>query len=185
MKEDRKQRKNNNLTEIKYPSAELLQSHCYDDYNRLINTYDKIYEKVNIALAFSGIVLLVILNCFDYTLIIEMFRLSSTLELFSMLILMLCSTASTVCMVWAVIQLLLLMHSKTVTVFDSVAARNDEIYLWSPDEAALWLIDKYTYAVSELRIVITYKQKKYDSAIIKIVLSILSYAVVLIIKKGV
>ena len=162
-----------------------MQIPCYDDYNRLINTYDKIHEKVNITLAFCSIVLLVILNSFDYTMITEMFCISSKLELFSILALLFCSAASLVCMVWAVVQLLLLMHSKAVTVFDSVAVRNDEIYRWSPDEAALWLVDKYTYAVSELRTVISYKQKKYDSAIIKIVISILTYAIVVIIEKGV
>lgn len=177
--------KNNNYPKIKYPSSELLQSPCYEDYKRLVDTYDKIYEKVNIALAFCGIILIVILNSFDYTLITQLFSITSELALFSLLTLLLCSTLSVVCIIWAVIQLLLLMRSKAITVFDSIAVRNDEIYRWTPDEAALWLIDKYTYAVSELRIVISEKQKKYDAAVIKVVISILTYAVVLIIKKGV
>jgi len=185
LKEGKKQSEIKYPPKIKYPSAELLQSPCYEDYKRLIDTYDKIYEKVNIALAFCGIALLVILNSFDYTMITEMFCALSKLELFSLLTLLFSSLASTICMVWAVIQLLLLMHSRTVTVFDSIAARNEEIYRWSPDEAALWLIDKYTYAVSELRTIISAKQKKFDSAIIKIMISILAYAIFLIIEKGV
>lgn len=185
MKECKKQSENNNPPKIKYPSAEVLQPPCYDDYKRLIDTYDKIYEKVNITLAFCGIILLVILNSFDYTQILKISSITSELILFSILTLLLCSIVSVVCMIWAVIQLLLLMRSKTITVFDSIAVRNDEVYRWLPDEAALWLIDKYTFAASELRTVISDKQKKYDSAVIKIVISILAYAVVLIIEKGV
>ena len=88
-------------------------------------------------------------------------------------------------MVWAVIELLLLTRSKSIIVFDSMAVRNDEIYNWPIDQAALWLIDKYTYSVFKLRKIIFDKQKKYDSTVNKIVISILSYAIVLINGKGV
>ena len=37
--------------ETKYPSAEIVQSACLEDYKRCLESYDKIYEKVNIALA--------------------------------------------------------------------------------------------------------------------------------------
>lgn len=38
--------------DIHYPSAEMLLQVCYNDYQRLIDTYDKIYEKVNVTLGF-------------------------------------------------------------------------------------------------------------------------------------
>ena len=181
-----KRTKNNKLKRIiKYPSAELLQPSCFEDYKRLIDTYDKIYEKINIALAFCSVVILLILNSFDYNLFFGIFYTKSKLELFSVFILLLCSTISVICMIWAVIELLLLTRSKSIIVFDSISIRNDEIYYWPKDQAALWLIEKYTYAVFELRKVISNKQKKYDSIVIKIVISILSYAIVLIIEKGV
>ena len=163
---------------VQYPSAEFVQQACFEDYHRLIDTYDKIYEKVNVTLAFCGIILLVILGSVNYTYVADISRTQSNLEL-------LCSVASAVCIIWAVIQLLLLMRSKTLPVFDSIDIRNEEIYRWNPDAAAVWLIDKYTIAITGLRTAIAEKQKKYDSAVTKVVVALLLYSIVLIIEKGI
>lgn len=168
-----------------YPSAEFLQQVCSDDYHRLINTYDKIYEKVNITLAFCGVVLLVILGSVDYTYIGVLHKIQSNLELFTLLLLLLSSAASAVCIVWAVIQLLLLMRSRTLSVFNSIDIRNEEIYRWNSDDAAVWLIDKYTIVIAELRTVIAKKQKEYDSAVEKVMIAFVLYSLTLIIEKGV
>ena len=170
---------------IQYPSAEYVQQACFDDYRRLIDTYDKIYEKVNVTLAFCGVVLLDILGSVNYTYVADICRTQSNLELFTLLLLLLCSVASAVCIIWAVIQLLLLMRSKELSVFDSIDIRNEEIYRWNPDAAAVWLIDKYTIAITGLRTAIAEKQKKYDYAVTKVVIALLLYSVVLIIEKGV
>jgi len=168
-----------------YPSAEFVQQACFEDYHRLIDTYDKIYEKVNVTLAFCGIILLVILGSVNYTYVADICRTQSNLELFSLLLLLLCSVASAICIIWAVIQLLLLMRSKTLSVFDSIDIRNEEIYRWNHDAAAVWLIDKYTIAITGLRTAIAEKQKKYDSTVTKVVIALLLYSVVLIIEKGI
>ena len=170
---------------VQYPSAELVQQACFEDYHRLIDTYDKIYEKVNVTLAFCGVILLVILGSVNYTYVADICRTQSNSELFSLLLLLFCSVASAVCIIWAVIQFLLLMRSKELTVFDSIGIRNEEIYRWNLDAAAVWLIDKYTIAVSDLRKVIGEKQKRYDTAVTKIVIALLLYSVVLIIEKGI
>ncbi len=170
---------------VQYPSAEFVQQACFEDYHRLIDTYDKIYEKVNVTLAFCGIILLVILGSVNYTYVVDICRTQSNLELFSLLLLLLCSVASAICIIWSVIQLLLLMRSKTLSVFDSIDIRNEEIYRWNPDTAAVWLIDKYTIAIAGLRTAIAKKQKKYDSAVFKVVVALLLYSVVLIIEKGI
>ena len=79
----------------------------------------------------------------------------------------------------------MLIKSKEITVFDSVAIRNDEIYNLQPNEAALWLIDKYTLAIPELRTIIHNKQKAFNSVVVKIIISILTYSVLLMSTKGV
>lgn len=170
---------------IKYPGAETIQNACYEDYKRCLDTYDKIYDKINIALAFCGIVLLVILSSFDYTVILKIASVSSKLELFSLLLYIACSSTSVVCIVWAVIKLLLLMRSQSVSVFDSIACRNDEIYKFSSDEASLWLIDKYTIATQDLKGINEQKNTAFNSVITKIVISLLTYSLVIIINKGV
>ena len=169
---------------LQYPSSEMLQQVCYEDYSRLIETYDKIYEKVNIMLAFCGIILLVILGSVDFTFVRNICQSTTNAELFMGLLFFGCSAVSAICIVWAVIQLLFLMRSKSLLVFNSVDIRNEEIYRWNPDQAALWLIDKYTVVIDILRKTIKDKQKAYDSAITKIIVALIVYAVVLVIGKG-
>lgn len=179
----KKRHQNEDIKEY-YPSAELLKADCYEDYKRLIETYDKIYEKINIALAFCGVILLVIISDFDYRIIGKLINSETYIEGFTYTTLLICSLLSVIMIIWAVIQLLLLTRSREIKVFDSIAVRKEEIYREKPEVAAMWLIDKYTIATNELRTVIADKNKEYDVAILKLVISILSFAVVVIIKKG-
>lgn len=168
-------------TSIKYPSAELIQTACYEDYRRCLETYDKIYEKINIALAFCGAVLIVILSNIDFEIINKMKDIQGH-ALFFQHIELICILVSTGLIVWSVVQLLLLMRSQTIYVFDSIAARNEEVYDLLPNEAALWLIDNYTFATNELREINNNKHEQYNSAIIRIVVSLLAYSVTYFIK---
>lgn len=171
------------MSENQYPSAELLQSVCADDYKRLIETYDKIYDKISIALAFSGVVLFVVLSGFDYTIVKDICTANNR-ELFTILLQLVFSSIGAIFIVWGVIQLLYLLRSKTITLVDSVSIRNDEVYLETSENAAMWLIDKYTIAISELKIINSKKQKSFDSAVTKVIVSIIAYAFVMVIQKG-
>lgn len=167
-----------------YPSACLLQGACFEDYKRVLETYNKIYDKINIALVFSGVVLVVILQAFDYTLFFKWGPNSSRMEILFIFVQLLCMITSSVSIVWAVVQLLLLTRSQRLPVFDSIAIRNIKIYNESPETAALWLIDKYTTAVSEMVKISQSKQKVFDTAVVKIVISISVYAFLIILQKG-
>lgn len=168
----------------KYPSATLLQDACYSDYMRLINTYDKIYDKVNVTLAFCGLVLFVIVDKFDYTKVMELCSEKIHARYFLLLLYVVAMLGSAILIVWAVIALLMLMRSKEIHVVDSVAIRNEKIYDWLPDEAALWLIGKCTDSVYELRDINKNKQKQFDRVTIKVIVAILFYALMLIVEKG-
>ena len=50
-----------------YPSARFLLDSCFQDYQRILDNYNKIYEKINIALAFSGVILTIMLGAFDFS----------------------------------------------------------------------------------------------------------------------
>ena len=50
-----------------YPSACFLLDSCFQDYQRIQDNYNKIYEKINIALAFSGVILTIMLEAFDFS----------------------------------------------------------------------------------------------------------------------
>lgn len=164
-----------------YPAAEIIQTACYDDYKRCLETYDKIYEKINIALAFCAAVLIVILSNIDFEIINKMKNIQGY-ELFWKHIELICILVSTGLIIWSVVQLLLLMRSQTIYVFDSIAARNEEVYDLLPNEAALWLIDNYTFATNELREINNIKHKQYNAAIVKIVVSLLMFSLTYFIK---
>lgn len=168
----------------KYPSAELLQSSCYEDYMRLINTYDRIHDKINISLAFVGLIITVIIRNCDYTILQRIYSTKNSSELLVLILYAVSSFFSAFFIVVSTVQLLLLLRSKKVLVFDSRSIRNDEIYKWSNEDAALWLIEKYTYIVNELKPIILEKQKKYDSAMTKAVIAVIAFAISEIIKKG-
>ena len=170
---------------VKYPAAEISQQACYEDYRRLIDTYDKIYEKINITLAFCGVILLVILSNFDYTYLSNMCSVQERTKLAAILMIIHTSAISSICILWSVVQLLLLMQSRTIPVVDSIEIRNQEIYKWRTDKAAVWLIDKYTLAINGIREVIAKKKKIFNAVVVKIVVALLLYAVTLIIEKGV
>lgn len=181
--EERTDTNNRSDNSVKYPSAELVQSICYSEYQHCLATYDKIYEKVNIALAFSGIILVLVLSSFDYTVIS---RLSSAtkLELFTLITYLSCSVVASICLLWAVLKLLLLMRSRQLTVFDSIDLQNEKIYNENKDVASLWIIDKLTRAILEIKNETKKKQRSYDFSVILVVIALIAYAVVLIIQKG-
>lgn len=175
----------NNLNEKQlHPSAELLQQTCRDEYMRLIKTYDAIYTKVNIVLAFCGVVLAVVVKSIDFTIwksgclkfnFINAVKM--TTPIFSLL--------SIAMMLVAVLLLLGLMRSKPLVVFDASAIRTEKVYNIEPDKSALWLIDKYTIAIEDLRNTIAEKQGEFDKTIKYIIYSVISYVIYIVISKGV
>lgn len=175
-----------NSSDLKqYPSAEMLKIDCYNDYIRLLDTYDKIYTKVNIALAFSGTVILAMVSKFDYNIIFDLIACKNKSELFVQLLYLFSSVIATCCSFWSLIQLLILLKGKQLVVFNSIDIRNKKIYEKETNNAALWLIDKYTTAVCSLKIIIEKKQNKYDLAISLLVVSIIAYCISIIAQKGI
>lgn len=177
----RKKRRNR----LTYPSSVLLQSACYEDYKRIVDTYEKLYSKISIALGVSSAILLAILSSFDYKLLFIEKGSFSNGEMFFLFVRFLCSSISSCLIVCATIQLLLLVRSSPVKVFNSLDIRNERIYCYKEDEAALWLIKAYTEAAYELKELTNIKQKSFDSAILKLVISILVYIGVIITEKGI
>lgn len=179
-------RSDENNSDLKqYPSAEMLKIDCYNDYIRLLDTYDKIYTKVNIALAFSGTIILAMVSKFDYTIIFNLIACKNKSELFVQLLYLFSSAIATCCSFWSLIQLLTLLKGKQLVVFNSTDIRNKKIYEKETNKAALWLIDKYTTAVCSLKIIIEKKQNKYDLAISSLVVSIIAYCISIIAQKGI
>lgn len=167
-----------------YPSAELLLEACTQDYLRIQNRYDKLYEKVNIALAFAGIVIVFMFN------IVEPFwnnwKFEGVTRWWIALIVaesVFC-TASVTLIVIAIIKLLMLLKSRTVEAFKSEDIRNSEVYYECNEIAAMWLIDKYTIIVHNMRPIIEEKQKAYDYTMWLLIIGVGCLVITIFMQKG-
>lgn len=166
----------------KYPSAEKIKQVCYEDYLRVIKTYDKIYDKVNIALAFCGTVLLVILSNFDYTAFYKIKNVSNKIIIY---IYLFSSAIAVLFIIISIVKLLLLMKSREVKVVNSIDLQNQRLYFESLETTNMWLIDKYNRAINSLRQTIEEKQKQYNCSVTMLIIAIITFAISLIFKKGI
>lgn len=169
---------------VQYPAAELLAQHTYEDYKNNLDSYNRIYDKVNVALAFCGVILLVLIEHVDFSLLRKALKATTFWTGFSMLFTFALSAISVGMIVYATIMLIRLMESKEVLVFNSIEFRNEHRYKFTPDQAALALILAYTNCIFDLQKKIKEKQTKFDSVIILMAGSVLLYVLAVIWEKG-
>ncbi len=167
-----------------YPAASIIKEACYNEYTRMIQTYDKIYEKINVSLTFCGGLLLLIIKEFDFTKILQVKTTVNNKEIIVYIIYSMAFISSVGYIFSTVIGLLRLLKGREIMTFDSISARDNELYAESEQDASVWLIDKYTKSVQSLQCVIQEKQAKYDETIGKAIIALLTFAVASIIEKG-
>ena len=165
-----------------YPSAELLYNVCYDEYRHSLDSFDKVYEKINIALAFSGVILLVIMSSFDFTAVFQIKLHTPMIETILLWGIFIFSLASVILIVWAVVQLLMLMRSRTLTVLDSVSLCNDRWYYKTVETTLMWMIYVCAQTTSKVREQTKKKQRSFDNSVLKIVIALLCFAITIIMK---
>ena len=180
---------NNKQSNVTYfPSAELLQVTCFEEYKRILDMYYKIYDKVNVSLVFCGTLFLIFFSNYDFSILAAAIKGCINKDIKDLSLWYICdSILSAGCfflLVWSVIQLILLLKSKPLDVLDIIEIRNRIVYIKPVDIASAWLIGMYTDAVNKLLPLVNKKQKRYDCAIIKIIICLLLYAVELVIQKG-
>ena len=96
---------------------------------------------------------------------------------------LMCLGGSLIVIVGATIYLLFLLRGRRIAVFKSEDIRNEEIYRNKESHAALWLIDKYTRIVNEVRPIVQKKQKAFDNAMVAIIVGIMMYVVAVLLEK--
>lgn len=165
-----------------YPSAQLLYPVCQAEYERIMEIRDKMYDRINIVMSFAGVVLLVILQNFDWKIFLELKNQEGQGNWFPVLVQALLSFISVVGIIWAEVELLLLIRGQGIGIVDSVEIWNQKLYKELPDNAAVWLMNRYTEAVSQAGTINERMQKKFNGAISKIAVSFLLYAILAVIE---
>lgn len=172
------------MAKKKYPSACLVLESCIQDYQRVQGNYDQIYEKINIALAFTGVVLTLMLNFLDFSAVNVWLCESTVMEVILIAIELTSQLAGLLLIGISTVHFLLLMKGREVPVFDSIDIRNKEIYCNKESAAAVWLIGQYTAALAELRPIVRRKQDAFDRGITITVIGIISYSVAMLLMKA-
>ena len=167
-----------------YPSAQFLVDACFNDYQRLQDNYSKVYEKTNIALAFVGVVLTIMLTTLDFSSLSKIMGNMNVGQLLLALIEIGCYICGVGLLLICAIKFLHLLKGKDIPVFNSVDVRDAELYREDNETAAMWLIDKYTSVVFELRPIVERKQKAFDSTLTMTIGGIILYSISVILQKG-
>lgn len=167
----------------KYPSAEFLYSVSLEDYNRVLSNYDRIYDRINIALTLCGVVLIVILSNIDITAILN-WNGYTNLEKMAVGIYGVCAIGSSVLIIIAVIRLLLLARSKEILSFDSNSIKTEALYKEKLEDSALWVTLQYIRVINDIRDKIKEKQKVFNMATIQVIIALLAYVISMLIHNG-
>lgn len=167
-----------------YPSACFLLDSCIQDYQRLQENYNRIYDKVNVALAFAGVVLTIMLGSFDFTQAKLLVNDMTVASLIMTSVELICLIGGMGLTLFSIVYLLTLLGGRKIAVFKSEDIRNEEIYREKESHAAMWLIDKYTQIVNEVRPVVQKKQASFDKALIIIIVGIIMYTISVILREG-
>lgn len=167
-----------------YPSAQFLVDACFNDYQRLQENYSKLYEKTNIALAFVGVILTIMLGTLNFSSLSKIMGNMNVGQLLLALIEIGCCICGVGLLLISGIKFLYLLKGKDIPVFNSVDVRDAELYREDNETAAMWLIDKYTLVVFELRPIVEKKQKAFDSTLTMTIGGIILYSISVVLQKG-
>ena len=169
---------------VKYPAAPILADACFQDYLRLQENYNRLYEKVNIALAFAGVALTLVVSTLDFTHLFSEIAGYRLWMLILRIVYTICEVACVASLFYATVRLLLLLRSKALPVFKSEDVRDKEVNEATEDEAAMWLIDKYTICTHGMRPIVAKKQLVFENALTAIIIGLILFAIVVGIGKA-
>lgn len=167
-----------------YPSACFLLDSCVQDYQRLQENYNRIYDKINVALAFAGVVLTIMLESFDFAPVKLYVKDITVASLIITVVELICLVGGMGLTLISIVYLLTLLRGRKIAVFKSEDIRNEEIYREKESHAAMWLIDKYTRIVNEVRPVVQKKQEVFDKALVTIIVGFILYVIAIVLRKG-
>lgn len=166
-----------------YPSASITYSACMDEYNQLLSNYDKIYDRVNIALVLCGTVFMIFSTNLDFSMITKWSEYSCFQKVAGVLCAVLL-IASSVLMAISIIDLLVLSCSKGLKTFDSNSIKTEALYEEKSENTLLWITLQYLRVINDMRQKINDKQKRYNRAIVLIILAVILYVLSLFIGKA-
>ena len=161
-----------------YPAAELIANTCKEEYMRLINTYDNIYNKVNILLVVCMAIFIAQAESFNGNALVKSIMSANTEIKVICLIMQLCFSAIALLLILgATVLLCLLLKSQKMPVLNCLDIRNQNVNEYKLENEANTLLVLYTNVIAEMNPIIEKKQKRYDLSVILVATSVVLFAI--------
>ena len=165
-----------------YPSAQITYSASLEEYNQLLSNYDKIYDRINIALVLCGTFLMVFSTSLDFDIISNWTSYSIYQRVLSIINGTMLIT-SAVLVAISIVKFLKLTRGVALTTFDSNYIKYERLYEEKNENTTLWITLQYLRGINDLREQITKKQKSYNRAIVLIIIAVIIYVVSLFVSR--
>jgi hypothetical protein len=149
--------------DTKYPAAEIILQHSHESYRDEWENYYHIYDRVNIALTFCSVLLLVFIDAVDMKTLLDMKSIVSSFGSFVGWTASLLQLTSAFMLVRVTNGMVKLMKGKKIDIVDLPVYIRDEQYKRSTDEVTERLLVGYAYGIKAVRREAKKKQKEYNA----------------------
>lgn len=167
---------NTSNASLEFPASDVMFKLCYEEYKRKQDLYDKLYERINFVLAFSGGILVVLIKEFDFKLLVNYSDITNPTLYGSLFF---CIIFGTGLLLWAIFTLLkALISMKTPSLDTDLKKLRTE----SKGKVEIILIERLNEIISRQRIANDKKQKYINAAIQRILISMVLFGVYVILK---
>jgi len=169
--------------EEKHPSAGFLYELCLEDYKQVTADLDRLDDRILIAAAVCGAMLIAVLNTLDGSIFARWSAYPDPLRIAAG-VYAFCALGSAVLLAIVVVKLLLLSGWKAKLAFDNISAKSSSLSSKGEEEAALWAIQQYRCLIPAVGERTAKKRKSFHTALILVIIALLAYAVAVIIYRG-
>lgn len=174
--------KHRQIVKKQYPSAQITYSASLEEYNQLLSNYDKIYDRINIALVLCGTFFMVFSTTLDFS-IISNWTSYAIYQRVLAIVNGIMLVTSAVLMAISIVKFLKLTRGEGLTTFDSNYIKYERLYEEKKENTTLWITLQYLKGINDLREQIAKKQKRYNWAIVLIIIAVIIYVVSLFVSK--
>ena len=163
-----------NVTRLpKNNSYAVWRDACLREYERLTNSYHKIYDRASTILTFCSILLPLVINKTREILATEVFLDGYMIKVFFASVPGLFALVSLLCISGCVVILCVLMMGRGIPTFDIQEIRRSNLARLDEDMANTWMVGNYLDINAKMQKTVERKQKLFNIAMLCLTISIL------------
>lgn len=165
-------------------SAKYCAEACYRDYQRLQDTYDKMYNKGGVLLGFIGVILTILVSSLNFK---SIFAFYYDLNINWIYVLIVGIHAMSLVIIgYLLYEINEFFSGMNLMVFKSeiLLEGKEHFYDWQEEDVAKWLMKQYTECNAMLREAINAKQEIFERMVTFVIYLIVLSFIIMAIEKG-